>query len=405
MGLFRRFVLVGAAATIIDVGLFVWLRQDVGWSVPTSDAVAVATATLVSWLLHATITFPGDPRVRWYRRPGPYVGSSALALVMDVSVVTVLDLALDPRRGWALVVIKVPALRIAFLVRTANYRRFMYDTVRDDQRRPAHRAPPRGDVRLSVVVPAFREADRIGDTIRRIREELAGIAADGGLQVVVVDDGSDDATAERARAAGADLVLRQQVNRGKGAAVRVGMLAAGGRTVAFTDADLSYPPVQLERFVNAIEGGWDVAVGSRQHDGTLTVIRAGRLREIGGRIINVATGVVLLGRYRDTQCGIKAMRSDVARLVFSHSHVDGFAFDVELFHLVERYRLTLVEVPVQVLNSSRSTVHVVRDAARLVVDLFRVRTLARLGDYELDADERLAPPDAAGDSGPGSAGH
>ena len=117
------------------------------------------------------------------------------------------------------------------------------------------------------------------------------------------------------------------------------------------------------------------------------MIRAGRLREIGGRIINVATGVVLLGRYRDTQCGIKAMRSDVARLVFSHSHVDGFAFDVELFHLVERYRLTLVEVPVQVLNSSRSTVHVVRDAARLVVDLFRVRTLARLGDYELDADD------------------
>ena len=188
------------------------------------------------------------------------------------------------------------------------------------------------------------------------------------------------------------LVLRQSPNRGKGAAVRAGMLAAGGRTLAFTDADLSYPPEQLLGVLAAIEDGWDVAVGSRQHEGTMTVVRAGRLREVGGRIVNVFTGLVLLGRYRDTQCGLKAMRSDVARLVFSRTRIDGFAFDVELSHLVERYRLTLTEVPVQVVNSSRSTVHVVRDAGRLMRDLFRVRAFARLGDYELDVADGLPAP-------------
>lgn len=392
MQLFRRFLLVGALATVVDVGLFVWLRQDVGWAVPVADAVAVATATLLSWLLHGTVTFPGDPRVRWYRRPGRYVGSAALALVADVAVVTLLDLALDPRRGWALLVIKLPALLVAFLVRTANYRRFMYDSVRDDQRAPARRPAPAGGHRLSVVIPAYREADRIAATIDQVRSALAEPVGPDGLEVVVVDDGSDDDTAGRAEAAGADLVVRLSPNRGKGAAVRAGMLAADGRTVAFTDADLSYPPDQLLRFLSAIEDGWDVAVGSRQHEGTLTVVRAGRLRELGGRVVNVFTGIVLLGRYRDTQCGIKAMRSDVADVVFSHAEIDGFAFDVELFHLVERYRLTLVEVPVQVVNSSRSTVHVLRDAARLVRDLFRVRAFARLGDYELSGDDGLPAP-------------
>jgi dolichyl-phosphate beta-glucosyltransferase len=387
VNLLRRFVLVGAIATLVDVALLLVLRQQVGWPVPAADAVAVAVATMVSWVLHGWVTFPADPRTRWYRRVGTYALAALTALVADVAVLTVLDLALDPRSTFGLLVIKVPALLVAFLVRTLNYRRVMFDAVRDDQSAPVRRPPAPGSVRLSVVVPAYREADRIAATVGRIRAELGEVAGDGGLEVVVVDDGSDDGTDDAARAAGADLVIRYEPNRGKGAAVRTGVLAAHGRTVAFTDADLSYRPVQIARFLERIEEGWDVAVGSRQHTDTMTVVRAGRLREAGGRIINVFTGVVLLGRYRDTQCGLKAMRSDVGRLLFSKARIDGFAFDVELFHLVERYRLTLVEVPVEVANSSRSTVHVARDAVRLVRDLFRVRAAARLGAYEVDPDE------------------
>lgn len=392
MNLLRRFVLIGTIATLVDIGLLVALRFQADWPVPVADAVAVAAATGVSWLLHGWLTLPDDPSQRFYHSAGPYLGTAALALVTDVAVLSGLDLLLDPRRPWALVVVKLPALLAALVVRVANYRRVMVQFVRDDQRRPGRRPAPPGRFRLSVVVPAYREADRIGESVARIRSELAEVAADGGLEVVVVDDGSDDRTAEAARSAGADQVIVLDRNRGKGAAVRTGVLAADGRTVAFIDADLAYAPAQLARFVERIEEGWDVATGSRQHTDTMTVVRAGRLREVGGRVVNVLTGLVLLGRYRDTQCGLKAMRSDAARLVFTHCTVDRFAFDVEVFHLVERYRLTLVEVPVTVVNSSRSTVRLARDTSRLLADLVAIRRHSRLGDYELTtADERLPP--------------
>jgi glycosyltransferase involved in cell wall biosynthesis len=240
-------------------------------------------------------------------------------------------------------------------------------------------------VRLSVVIPAFREEESIASTIDRVRSELAGIGAEGGLEVVVVDDGSPDDTAGRAREGGADLVIRLEQNSGKGAAVRAGMLAARGRCVAFTDADLSYAPAQIVGLLTRIEDGWDVVVGSRKHTETRTLVENRRLREIGGRVINMFTSLVLLGQYRDTQCGLKAFRSDVAQLVFSRSVINGFAFDVEVFHLVERYRLSLDELPVELVNSQRSTVRVARDAVRLIRDLFRIRRRGRRGGYEVTA--------------------
>ena len=128
-------------------------------------------------------------------------------------------------------------------------------------------------------------------------------------------------------------------------------------------------------------------VGSRRHTDTTTLVRARRLREVGGRVINLCTHAVLLGQYRDTQCGLKAFRSDVARLVFGRSRIDGFAFDVEVFHLVERYHLSLLEVPVQVENSGRSTVRVARDGLRLLRDLVRVRRWSGQGWYDPEPGE------------------
>ncbi|WP_254127204.1 glycosyltransferase [Aquihabitans sp. G128] len=250
------------------------------------------------------------------------------------------------------------------------------------------RPPPApGGPRLSIVIPAYLEAERIGATIERVRTELAPVVGAGDLEVVVVDDGSSDGTADAARRAGADQVVAQPVNRGKGAAVRAGVLAATGRTVAFTDADLAYGPEQVARLLLAVEDGWDVVVGSRYHDDTTTVVRAPRLREVGGRVINAATRLVLVGHHGDTQAGLKAFRSDVAQVLFGHARVDGFAFDVELFLLVERYGFSLTEVPVEVENSDRSTVRVARDALRLLVDLARIDRTARRGAYDLEPGE------------------
>ena len=247
-----------------------------------------------------------------------------------------------------------------------------------------------GQPRLTVVVPAYREVGAIGATVARIREELAMIGPDA-LEVIVVDDGSGDGTAEAAEVAGAERVLAFPVNRGKGAAVRAGMLAANGRAVAFTDADLSYAPLQIEGLMRAVEEGWDVVVGNRYHPDSSTLVEAGALRRVGGRGINLATRAVLHRHYADTQCGLKAFDREAAQVLFGRSRIDGFAFDVEILHLAERYDLAILEVPVEVVNSDRSTVHVARDAALLLADLVRIRKEGHLGHYDLAEPVHAAP--------------
>lgn len=234
--------------------------------------------------------------------------------------------------------------------------------------------------RLSVVVPAYGEEGRIGATVASLRRSLE---LDGAVEIIVVDDGSPDDTAEVARRAGADQVLAFGANRGKGAAVRAGMLAAKGDVVAFIDADLAYPPEQLARLADEVEDGWDMVVGSRYHLGTTTLVRAGRIREISGRLFSLLTRLVILGERRDTQCGLKAFSAEAAHVLFSRSRVSGFAFDVELFCLAERYGLSVKEVPVELANSDISTVHVAVDALRMLRDLLSIRRWSATGAYEL----------------------
>lgn len=386
----RRFAAIGVVATSVDVGLLAWLTTRARWSLLRSDATAIAAAAVVSYGLNRSITFGGDPTVRWVEHPSAFVVSAAAAGVVDLAALSAVTAITGTSRPTDLVRAKVPALAAAATVRMVAYRWVLFGEVRRTlaERRARPRAP--GEVRLSVVVPAYREAERIGATIARIRHDLADVAADGGLEVVVVDDGSPDHTADAARAAGADRVVALAMNTGKGAAVRAGMLAAAGRSRVFTDADLAYAPRQVHRILAELEAGWDVVVGSRRHTDTTTLVRARRLRELGGRIVNVGTSIVLLGQYRDTQCGLKGFRSDVACTLFARTRIDGFAFDVEVFHLVERYRLSLTEVPVEVENSERSTVRVAPDALRLFRDVARVLRDGRRGVYDLTAAEVVA---------------
>ena len=231
----------------------------------------------------------------------------------------------------------------------------------------------RATFRLTVVVPAYIEEGASARPCSDCGASSTPSAATAGSRSSSSTTVRPTAPRREARAAGAGRRPPRE-NRGKGAAVRAGVLAARGRTIAFTDADLAYAPRADARPARAGRGragtSWSAAGATTD---TTTLVRARRAPRDRRRAINLLTQAVLLGQYRDTQCGLKAFRSDVARLIFAHSRVDGFAFDVEVFHLVERYQLSLTEVPVGVENSGRSTVHVVRDALRLVRDLFRVR--------------------------------
>jgi len=373
---------VALVPTLADIALLVLFRQRLGWMLVVADLAAIALASVLSYVLHRAVTFRSDPYVRWVEVPPAFVGVAVLAAVVDVAVLRAVYAGTAFSSTTALVEAKVVALVAAGLVRLIGYRWVLLGELTRARRAQWQRPPPPGDCRLSVVVPAYDEADRIGGTVQAMRDGLAGVAASGGLEIVVVDDGSTDGTADAALAAGASQVVVQPRNRGKGAAVRMGVLAARGRTVAFTDADLAYGPDQVQRVLDAVEGGWDVAIGDRRHPAARTLVAPSRVRAVGSRAINGLGYAVLLGSYRDTQGGLKAFRSDVARFVFARTRVDRFAFDIEVLHLVERHQLSLIEVPVEVTNSSRSTVRAVRDAAGLVVDLFRIRRWSAEGAYE-----------------------
>lgn len=232
--------------------------------------------------------------------------------------------------------------------------------------------------RLSVVVPAYNEGARIADTVTTLRASLAAVEP----EVIVIDDGSVDGTAERAEAAGADLVVRLSQNAGKGAAVRAGFARATGAAIAYTDADLAYPPEQLLAMLGVVEAGFPFVAGSRRHEETVTLIRARRLREVTGRVFNVATAALVSTGFRDTQCGIKVFRAEEGRLLLACGLVEGFAFDVELFVLARRFGIPVTEVPVQIRNAETSTVQMGRDARRMVQDLLRIRRWAANGTYD-----------------------
>ena len=382
----RRFAAVGTVVTALDLALFVTLVRGAGVPPAAADAAAVLAAAAASYVLNRAVTFGGDPHVRWVQEPGTYATLALAAGAIDVAVVAAFDAAgaLDGSIA-ALVAAKLLSVGVAAALRLVGYRRRLFRTIRAAQAPKAGLSPPPGDVRLSVVVPAYKEAGRIGATIAALRAALEPVAGQGGVEIVVVDDGSSDGTGAEAEAAGADLVVVQPRNRGKGAAVRAGVLASHGRAVAYIDADLAYSPDQLLALLEAVESGYEVVVGSRRHTGTVTLVKAGRLRELSGRVFNLLSEFVLLGDYRDTQCGLKALRSDAARRVFGRSRVDGFAFEIEVFHLAERYGLSLLEVPVTVVNSQQSTVRVVKHSLEMVRDLLRIRLWAGRGVYDLAA--------------------
>lgn len=235
----------------------------------------------------------------------------------------------------------------------------------------------RDDPALSIVIPAFNEADRLAGALGRLLEVLWEGAFDpASTEIVVVDDGSEDATADVAMYLLAGLprstVLRLPTNRGKGAAVRAGVAHATGSVVTFLDADMAVDPSALPNLVRQLDG-LDVAIGSRSVEGSLVDCRSVR-RTLMGRAFNhlatTATGLAL----KDTQCGFKAFRSPVARLLFHFAVIDRFAFDVEILHLARSLGLRIGEVPVSWRHVPGSHIRPLADPMSMVTDLWRTRS-------------------------------
>jgi dolichyl-phosphate beta-glucosyltransferase len=232
---------------------------------------------------------------------------------------------------------------------------------------------------LSVVIPAYNEALRLPSTLARVQQHLAGRSEP--YEIVVVDDGSSDATTEIARAAGGSVrLLRHEPNRGKGYAVRRGMLAATGDRCLMTDADLSTPIEDLPKLEAEIDRGFDVAIGSRAIAGARIEVHQPAYREVMGRAFNLLVQGLLLPGLHDTQCGFKLFTAPAAAAAFSATRLDGFSFDVEALYVARRRGLRVAEVPVVWRNDAATRVGLAAGGAAFA-DLFRIRLLALRGAY------------------------
>src|SRR5687767_218087 len=240
---------------------------------------------------------------------------------------------------------------------------------------------------LTIIVPAYNEAARLGLSLAKIVAYLNQHF--DSSELIVVDDGSTDDTvgvAERALAESQGVstrVIPYQPNRGKGYAVRVGLLSAGADVVLFTDADLSTPITETPKLVDPIQNGeFDVTFGSRALDRSLIGVHQPWRREQGGRLFNLIVRAATGLPFWDTQCGFKAFRMTVCRPLIESVQVDRFGFDVELIYVAHLAGLRLSEIPVRWNNDPATKISVMRDSVQMVDEVWRIRRAASQGDYD-----------------------
>jgi dolichyl-phosphate beta-glucosyltransferase len=239
---------------------------------------------------------------------------------------------------------------------------------------------------LSVVIPAYNEERRLPATLHAVVAFLR--ARRVAFEVVVADDGSADCTAGLAADAGPEVHVLRLPHRGKGAAVRSGVLAACGDVVLVTDADLSTPIDELDRLLAALER-CDVAIGSRHVAGARVAVRQRLDRRVMGRAFNLLVRALLLPGLRDTQCGVKLFRREAAVAVFTRCQSEGFAFDVEALALARCLGFRVAEVPVEWHNSADSRVRPLHDVPRMFLDLLEIRRrlLRAMADLTRDLND------------------
>jgi glycosyltransferase involved in cell wall biosynthesis len=225
---------------------------------------------------------------------------------------------------------------------------------------------------LSIVIPAYNEEKRLPATLDRVLAWLDQRAF-GFSELIVVDDGSRDNTACVAEKLPRVRVLRNPGNRGKGYAVRHGMLDAGGDWVLYSDADLSTPIEEADRLYDAaIKSGAAIAIGSRAVDRSLVTVHQSSFREYSGRAFNLVMRTITGLPFSDTQCGFKLYRRDAARTVFSQQKLDGFSFDVEDLYLAKKAGVKAIEVPVHWANVEGTKVSM-GQGIKSFTDLVRIR--------------------------------
>ncbi len=236
----------------------------------------------------------------------------------------------------------------------------------------------------SIVIPAYNESARIVASLEKILAFIAENRWDA--EVLVVNDGSRDNTADIVRqfAQRSPIVrlLENPGNRGKGYSVRNGMLQARGDILIFSDADLSSPIYESLRLIRAIEDGADVAFGSRWLEADTQTERQPILRQIAGRAYNILLRIILGLNYKDTQCGLKAFNRAAAEKVFTRQKIERWGFDPELLFIARKFKMKMVEIPVEWAHDDRSKINPVVDGFKMGMEMLKIRWNGITGKYD-----------------------
>lgn len=239
---------------------------------------------------------------------------------------------------------------------------------------------------LTLILPAYNEARRLPASLVRCAEFFRGRGI--RAEIIVVDDGSADDTAQvfgeaatELAESGVELRYLPMPHRGKGAAIRAGVLHATGDPIVFLDADLSIPVEIVERFLVAISEGADIAIASRYVAGS--AVRRPLIRRIMGSGYRAIVRAIVPAGVNDTQCGGKAYTAEAARELFSRQRLHGFAFDAEVLYLARLAGHRVTEIPFTLAQDRDTSLHLVSDAPRMLADLFRIRANALAGRYRV----------------------
>ena len=247
------------------------------------------------------------------------------------------------------------------------------------------------DHELTLVIPAYNEAARLPRSLADAKEFLDEWGLD--YRVLVIDDGSRDATSTLTSSCGSRFSTIRQANAGKGAAVRRGMQAAQGRIIAFTDADLPYDLSSLRIAYEEIRSRKSAVVfGSRDMEGSACLVERRLLRTLASSVFRGIVCRLVSGQVTDTQCGLKVFSHRAAQLIFSRTVIDGFAFDAEVVYLTHLLKLPFRKVAVTLVNEYATTISLARNSIPMLLDVLRVRLRARRGEYHLDTADLEALP-------------
>ncbi len=234
---------------------------------------------------------------------------------------------------------------------------------------------------MALIIPAYNEEARLPETLPAAVEHLEG----GGRswEIRVVDDGSNDATAAVVEALAKDearIVLQREPHRGKGGAVKAGMLASSAAFRFLCDADFSMPVDQVERFVPPRLQGFDLAIATREGPGAHRIGEPNS-RHLLGRGFNLLIQALLLPGIEDSQCGFKCFTGQAAEYLFSRQTLEGFAFDVEILYLAHQADMQVAEVPIPWLYMDHSSVKPLRDTWRMLREVLIIRSNDLRGRY------------------------